>query len=116
MELKDFVSNTITQIAEGIAQAQTTVSGGVVIAPPINEKGMVVLSTRDAEKASSIDFDIAVNIEEKQHGETQSGSLSIKVVAVELSASSNASDFTDKNTSTLSRIKFSIPVVWSCGK
>ena len=64
MELKEFVKNTLTQIADGVQEAINASEG----------KGYIVSPTSGSRKESTIHFDLAVESE-------QNGGANIKVLS-----------------------------------
>jgi len=90
MLLKEFVSETLKQITDGVRDAQQAVSSGAVIAP----------FYRCVEK---VDFDVAVTAVEKTEKEGKAG---INVWSVGAGVRSEA----EASTSTSNRIKFSVSI------
>lgn len=111
MDLKTFIAESLTQIAEGIREAQKSDSGAI-ISPRIayTDKDTPRLATGMFSHAPQmIEFDVAVTVTEAD-GEKGGGKIGVSFLNVggEITTSS-------KNTST-SRIRFEIPVVWPEGR
>ena len=104
MDLKTFVSETITQIADGIKDAQAKETGAW-ICPPVkpNQQENAIRDGQDA--AQMLSFDIAVTTTDAS-GSTGGGSL--KVLGVSLGGGINQ----ETQNAVASRVQFSIPVVW----
>lgn len=123
MELKDFVSSSIEQIARGIVDAGTKLSDTDAIVSPedfqVNSHDSQALGrTRkrefttareaDTRVVQKVDFDIAVTVDESQA--TNAGAK-ISVLSIGLGAGGESTS----KTGTSSRIQFSVPVVFpSC--
>ena len=105
MELKDFVAQTLTSIAEGIKEAQETAGSDYRIAPPIqNNSDKKVESLLDMETrriVQGVDFDVAVTTTQGIEGEANA-----KIFGAQ--GALNA-QYTEEN---LSRVKFKVYVTW----
>lgn len=118
MELKDFVKETIVQIAKGIEEASTELSDSDVMVNPIyvtmhsenaQSYGRTTTHTDADEEAHSrviqkLEFDIAVSVESGQQGSV-GAKLSIASIGI------GADGKTESSKKSESRIKFSVPVV-----
>lgn len=109
MNLKEFIESTLTQIAEGAADANTKIEElGGQVNPPINAGTYLelikhgVLSTPKGH-AQMVEFDIALTSSE---GTGTKGGVGVFLGAVSL-GSTGASK---QESTSLSRIKFSIPI------
>jgi predicted ATPase len=91
MDLKEFVSETLRQIVDGINDAQQ-------LTPP---KGAVIVPYY--EKLEKVEFDVAVTVIE---GTETSGKAGISVWSIGAGVSGKS----ESSTSTLSRIRFSVAV------
>lgn len=109
MELKDFVSNTITQISEGLIDAQKkTKDLNVIVNVPIenNNNGNLQITNRENARIPQIlEFDLCVGVENSETADTK-GKLNV--------LSSFISGKVSKETinTTNNRIKFSVPVLF----
>ena len=116
--LKDFVKETLTQVVEGVAEfnsEQTAKNSGATTRPnpdmAVNAKDwfganlmFVAHGLEGATYATIIDFDVAISTEEAEAGKAGGG---IKV----FSAISGEAGYENKTAnSTVSRIKFSLPL------
>jgi len=116
MDLKDFVTNSLSQIAEGIIGANNALSDTDAI---VNPAEIVVNSgnsraygrtrsptlqedpTRVVEK---VEFDVAVTVQE---GESTNAGIKVSVMSIGLGASGESSS----TSGSQSRIKFTVPMV-----
>lgn len=105
MELKDFVAQTLTSIADGIKEAQDKAGDNYRIAPPIqnnSEKKVELLLDMETRRlVQSVDFDVAVTTSKGIEGEANA---KILVAQGALNA-----QYTEEN---LSRVKFKVYVTW----
>ena len=104
MQLKDFVSETISQIIEGVETAQRF---GARYDALVNPHGLETNADyRDeatGEAASLVEFDVAITADEAR--ETKGG-IGVFVAAVALGSQGQSGT----STSTVSRVKFAVPV------
>ena len=119
MDLKDFIANSLTQIAEGILQASEALADTDAEVNPTNvnlhsSTSQVYGSTRKPEEDSTkfqyrlierVSFDVAVTTE----GST-TGKAGIKVGVASFGLNTGG-ELTDK-TGQASRIQFAIPMVF----
>lgn len=109
MDLKEFIRNTLTQIAEGAAEAQANISAlGGEVAPSINtgtymELGKHGLLSTDKGYAHMVDFDVALTTSE---GTGTKGGIGVFLGVATLGSGGESKS----ESSSLSRIKFSIPI------
>ena len=112
MKLKDFVSESLIQIVEGVVEAQHAMEGKNAFIHPSGifshhrDTNTLVtdLSERDRKFIQNIEFDVAVTAIEGD--ETKGG---IGVVAAVLNA--GVQHTMDNQVSTISRIKFTVPII-----
>lgn len=109
MDLKEFVSETMVQIVEGVrdAQTRTTDSEGVSVSPPIGGAPSMAsdhgfISTPDG-KAQIVKFDVALTVTNSEKGKGGVGVFSGMLNVGGGMESGN------ENTS-LSRVQFAIPL------
>lgn len=108
MELKDFVSESLTQIMSGVIEAQQTMNEnqwGGEISPQIKtnwEKTGLVFS-QSGMPVQSVEFDVAVTASK---GTDTKGTIGIVVAAIGLGSQGE----THKNDTNNSRIKFSVSI------
>lgn len=99
MDIQSFVAESLTQIAKGIRKAQKAGTGALVCPPASGREAF-----KNGEGAQVVSFDICVSVEtEKDNG------------AEHLTVRSAHIDNAPKTTGeipALSRISFTIPVVW----
>ena len=113
MDLKQFVSNSITQIAEAIREAQTKSQGtGAWINPagtPVS--GMALRDAKMIETPNGnaylqeVKFDVALTVSDKQDAGAGGG---LQVFGVKIGADASVS----YQNAAVSRVQFSIQVVW----
>jgi len=108
MELQDFVAESLKQIISGVKTAQEYGSGvGAKVNPlinPFSDYGPKVLATEDGELAQEIKFDVAVTTTK---GTSTKGGIGVFVGSVGLGSQGKS----DAESSSISRIKFSVPLV-----
>lgn len=110
MDIKTFVSQALTQIAEGIVEAQAATSkSGARLNPPLRGRERVQ-EVGDTQNyiPQEISFDVMVTVEASKATE---GEGKIKVAVFDIGANKSAAN---RDTST-SRITFNLPVVWPLG-
>lgn len=108
MELKDFVSQTLTQILDGVKTSQAYAKeNNAGINPPypsfFGDKASSYLKGKNGGIIQYIDFDVAVTTIE---GTGTKGGIGIFVGPVGIGAQGKS----DSSNTSVSRIKFSIPV------
>lgn len=102
MELKEFITQTLVQIQQGVQDAiaqQSTGANNGIINP--------VFSMYDSvgkEQIQKVEFDVAVTATDKSSG---GGKAGIKVFSVELGGEGSKGS----ESSVASRVKFTIPLV-----
>ena len=103
--LKDFVSNSLTEILDGIVDAQKKAKKiNATVIPKRQQYSKEQLRKEGYDRVKEIEFDIAVSA--KSGTKTKGG---IGVVAAVFSVGANrTSNFTN---STVSRLRFSVPVL-----
>ena len=104
MELKTFVSETISQIVEGVVEAQErTKNTGAIIN---SSHGAVVNYAKGINNApQNMDFDVTVSVESSSSTGGK-GKIQIAMFGAEGGKTS------DNKDASVSRIKFSVPVCW----
>lgn len=110
MELKEFVSEALIQIVEGIETAQDRVTeSNAEISPQYSncqigmmEKNKILVSSKGA-VIQHVDFDVAVSATE---GTGSKAGVGVLAGAFNLGASGSS----NQESQTASRIKFSVPV------
>lgn len=111
MELKDFIKEVLADITNAVNESRKELKNGSVIAPstPVQvQSGMSFksISSSYTAKTSDIEFEVAVSVEDTGGKQGHINVLS-SVVGFGLG--------TDKKSSNteISRIKFSIPIIYS---
>lgn len=113
MELQDFISSTLIQIARGIEKAANELDDSKAVVNPRNVNTNVpqeadIYGVLDTQKryfkvVQKIDFDVAVTAEK---GTETKGGIGIQVGSVGLGTQGKSENI----SSSVSRIKFSIPM------
>lgn len=108
MDIKNFVKETLVQIAEGVIDAQQSIKSSTAVINPnrvgINSIGQKYLAKSGATFVHDIEMEIAVTISDKEGNE---GGL--KVVAGVFSIGGGAKN--EYLNNTISTVKFKIPMV-----
>lgn len=114
MNLEDFIAQSLSQIAKGIEKANQELADSRAIVSPKNIKGVSknnsstygMLKTDEDEWAvvQEIEFDVAVTASQGKEAKAGAG---ISVGAITLGATGKE----DNKSSSVSRIKFSIPML-----
>ena len=114
MKLKDFIAETLKEILDGVVEAQQHYStkGASVNSPNIvyrTAEGSQILDRHTGQLAQLIEFDVAVTATE---GTGTKGGIGVFVGPIVLGSQGK----TDTSNASVSRIKFSIPVLLPKGK
>ncbi|MES1934414.1 hypothetical protein T35B1_17506 [Salinisphaera shabanensis T35B1] len=114
MELEQFISTTLVQIANGIQSAADQLHGTRAIVNPRNvstagAKGEQIYGYLNVRKkffkvVQRIDFDVAVTAAE---GSEANGGIGIRVGSIGVGATGKS----ENSNTTVSRIRFSVPMV-----
>ena len=108
MDLKTFIAESLTQIAEGIKEAQKSDSGAI-FSPLLkfNKDGQpeIAYNMKDLQP-QMVAFDVAVTVTESSE---KKGGLSVAMAS--LFGFGGEVDSSSENAA-ISRIRFEIPVVW----
>ncbi|KRA57395.1 hypothetical protein ASD89_06900 [Caulobacter sp. Root656] len=101
MELREFVTNTLVQILEGVGDAQEQLG-------KTGKRGIVNPTWGGGEKlyehVQNVSFDVAVTVASKAEGGANAG---IKVLAIDIGAKGSI----ETQNSNVSRVAFSIPIL-----
>ncbi|MCZ4305942.1 hypothetical protein O4G98_14505 [Zoogloeaceae bacterium G21618-S1] len=114
MELRDFVAQTLTEIAEGVVRAQETLTPiGAKVNPQMSrvfskgEKNYEAFGWANGEGANPVllvSFDVAVTASE---GRKTKGGIGVVTGIVSL----GSSGATDRNDTAVSRLSFKVPLL-----
>lgn len=109
MKLKDFVSETLKEIVDGVSEAQEYYKqkGGSINSSDISfrtDQGMQMWNNKSGQPVQQIEFDVAVTTTE---GTETKGGIGIFVGPIGLGSQGKS----DAINSSSSRIKFSIPIL-----
>ena len=109
MELKDFIKQVLADVTNAVSESQQELKNGCVICPSnIAVDGVgehVKTKSGETLKVSNIDFDVAVTVEKADGVNAKFG-----VVAAVING--GASGSTSDKSQELSRIKFSVPLIY----
>jgi hypothetical protein len=111
MDLEEFVASTLTQISAGIAKAQEqAAASGAWINPAgklssSEERSAIEVDVNAYAYLETVEFDVAVTIGKDESAGAGGG---IKVLGLQLGAGADVK----YENSSVSRVKFSIPVSW----
>ena len=107
MELRNFIKETLHQIAWGTNDAQKELPTGAKIAPgglvPLNSSTAGFFNKNTQEVATLVEFDVAITTQEDT---ATKGAVGIFVVGVGLGSQGQS----NSSAASSSRIKFSVPV------
>jgi hypothetical protein len=109
MELKDFVSQTLTQIIDGVSDAQAAaLQAGAQVNPYVNAAGSDLVSQgmlyTEGNAAQVVKFDVALTVSE---GTGTKGGIGVFAGAVNLGSAGQS----QSENSSVSRVQFSVPVI-----
>ena len=107
MELKDFISETLSQLVDGILDAQKKVQpSGARIAPSTRnnlDHKSIIGRTNDKLPVTAVDFEVLLDI---QKGTGTKGRVGVVAGIFNLGSQGESS----KNSTTTNKIKFTVPV------
>lgn len=114
MELKDFVADTLTQIAEGILEAQKQAGdSGFYVCPRMIAGGSIAKDGESSRMAHKVSFDIAVEAVASKGTDGAGGAkFRVEVLSCRLDVGSSSKETDSSSSRQVSRIQFDIPVVW----
>ena len=101
MNVADFVAQTLVQIAEGVEQAQAARANKLGVINPVFGQSADDI---DAQHQQLVEFDIAVSASDKVDA---SGKAGVAVLGFELGGGAGKT----VEQGTVSRVKFSVPIV-----
>ncbi len=107
MELKEFVSETLKQIVEGVVLAQQDAKQhGAIVNPAgvMSKQGGVYLSNGSAKNVQLIDFDISLT-------ETEASKAGARIGVLFGSLGAGAHGTAESGSNAINRIKFTVPIV-----
>lgn len=109
MDLKEFTKETLTQIIEGVKEANTHIESSGAFVPSSNLSsigGELMYSNKDGydHHVINVDFDVAISVSESKEN-NKGGSLKI----LDMASVGGEKNKSYENTSS-SRIKYSIPL------
>ena len=114
MNIREFVADALTQICEGIREAQAKARGtGALIAPRLTEDGFLAHPDQKAPTVASVSFDLAVEVTTASATDGTSGAKGgISVVGLNLSLGGEEKTALQNGSAVTSRLQFTIPVRW----
>ena len=114
IELKDFISETIKQIFDGVTDVQEYAKEkGGIVSPKVTlysnspnfYSGLAHVTNSGPDLANMIEFDVAITASEGTQTKNEVGAKLITVLGASMQGQSEVS------SSTVSRIKFVLPIV-----
>lgn len=113
MELKDFLKDTLTQIATGINETNkelTSLNSFVVSSNIWGEKVLSYIVKNDVKHlVTNIDFDIALTVT-KVDSEKEGTKIGISVAGLDLGLGVGSEHKGENQNQTISKIRFSLPL------
>ena len=105
MKLQEFIAESLQQIQAGVSAARKHSEG---VSPKIgfDQDSPKAFRTDDGEAVFMVEFDVAVTVTEKAEGGTKGGISVAKIL------SADAHKATTSEQSSISRLKFSVPVMF----
>lgn len=111
MELKEFIKAAITDITDAISELQGELENGAVVSPsvPHSVEGKTVCQGDYNRLISDIDFDVAITVGSTDSigGKAKAG---IQIISAKMSGN------TESRMENVSRMSFSIPVIYPTKK
>jgi len=109
MKLQEFLSETLKEIVAGVKESQEYAdSQGAKVNPQAlyrgDSKTMFMIDSRTNQPFCNVEFDVAVTSTE---GSVKEGGAGVFVAAIGIGAKKTS----DTSSSSVSRIKFSVPIV-----
>src|SRR5215472_2249160 len=112
MQLKDFIRDTLVQIVDGVIEAQGQVKQKGAIVAPDTSRGVLEQSkpksgftvTKHGHHLTFVEFDVALT---EADSTATKGGIGVLFGAINLGSAGESSE----RTSSLSRIKFEVPIV-----
>ncbi len=108
MELKEFIKETLTQIVEGISEAKKANKNSMIEIAPEGVYGDRPLKSNRGESSMNtrmVDFEVAL-----KQTEGKANQVGIGVILASIGSKASSSDKNDNETVT--RIKFSVPILF----
>lgn len=109
MELKEFITNALTDITSAIKDCQQNIDNGATFAPTNTKADNRISTTNGDLTVSEIVFDVAVSAS-SENSDGVSGGGGINVLSLNFGAKASSEDKAVE--AITSRIKFSIPVIY----
>lgn len=107
MQLKDFISNALIEICEGIAEAKQYVKNGAIAAPPfkINADG----TRENTGEMEHINFEVCVTVNNANNSQSKNGFKAgfLQVISAEIGK--NTKIETNFSSNNVNKIVFSVP-------
>lgn len=118
MDIKEFVSETLVQICNGIVDAQERAKEtGAIISPRMTKDGDMAIPEEVATGVDAVNFDIAVEVKAATiQGDKSSVKAHISICGINAGADVGGSDETKNSSASVSRIKFTVHACWPVQK
>ena len=114
MNIKEFVADALTQICDGIRDAQARTEGmGALIAPRLTEDGFLAHPDQKSPTVASVRFDLAVEVTTASATDGTSGAKAgISVIGLKAAVGGEEKATLRNSSAATSRLQFSIPMCW----
>lgn len=117
MELKEFISETLTNIVLGVENAREVLNDNEVLINPVTTNGTTIaVGQNNYRHIQNVEFDLLVNIEE-QNEDNKANEIKSKakinvISMLGLDVTGSDSEFSKNATkhNKASRVKFSVPI------
>lgn len=108
MELKEFIKAAITDITDAISELQNEIGGDAIVSPPMPSPIALKTLKQDGRNRliSDIDFDVAITVGSVDSMEGNAGAGILQVFSAKVNAGN------ESRTENISRLTFSIPVIY----
>lgn len=116
MELKDFVAATLTQICQGVKNAQQSAPGNAVIAPITNKEGFASEYSKAQERPLIVHFDVELNVAKSSDTASGRGSFDISVASVRIAMQGGSPASNSEAQKSCTRVSFDVPILFPDGE
>ena len=110
MELKEFISNTLVQLVEGIADAQDKANkvGALINPAGLQAPKVGTTMTHNGERLEEVEFDLALTVDE---GKGNKGRISIHSAAVNIGTAEQS----ESRNTAVNHVRFRVAVLFPPG-
>lgn len=104
MDLKEFISDTLTQICDGVKDAQgKCIIFGAIVSPPISNNRIAEAGNYQNWKYTEVKFKVALQSSERENGKSGIGVLLANITV-------GTAKETNQDLSSITSVEFSVPV------